>query len=127
LSSRQAGGALRRTGYATDNGVFYIVSDHPSTSLRTSLRSTSVLVNRDGTVKSRNYYYPYGGNRGGSAFSGITTKRYTGQYHEQGLPGGEGLSYYNARWYDAQVGLFLSADTLVPSPLTPLTGLGGAG
>ncbi len=87
------GGAFRRIGYATDNGVFYVVSDH--------LRSTSVLVNRNGTVKSRNYYYPYGGNRGGSAFSGITTKRFTGQYHEQGLPGGEGLSYYNARWYDA--------------------------
>jgi len=54
------GGALRRTGYATDNGVFYVVSDQ--------LRSTSVLVNRDGTVNSRNYYYPYGGNRGGGAF-----------------------------------------------------------
>ncbi len=107
------GGAMRRTGYATDNGVFYVVSDH--------LRSTSVLVNRDGTVKSRNFYYPYGGNRGGSAFSGITTKRFTGQYHEQGLPGGEGLSYYNARWYDAQVGMFISADTLVPSPLAPQT------
>jgi hypothetical protein len=64
------GGALRRMGYATDNGVFYVVSDH--------LKSTSVLVNRDGTVKSRNYYYPYGGNRGGSAFSGVTTKRFTG-------------------------------------------------
>lgn len=105
------GGAIRRTGYATDNGAFYVVSDH--------LRSTSVLVNRDGTVKSRNFYYPYGGNRGGSAFSGITTKRFTGQYHEQGLPGGEGLSYYNARWYDAQVGLFISADTLVPVLLAP--------
>ena len=88
------GGAMRRTGYATDNGVFYTLSDQ--------LRSTSVLVNQNGTVKSRNYYYPYGGNRGGSAFSGITTKRFTGQYHEQGLPGGEGLAFYNARWYDAR-------------------------
>ena len=52
-----------------------------------------MLVNQDGTVNGRNYYYPYGGNRGGSAFSGITTKRFTGQYHEQGLPGGERLSY----------------------------------
>ena len=30
------------------------------------------------------------------------------------MPGGEGLSYYNARWYDAQLGRFVSADTLVP-------------
>ena len=56
-----------------------------------------------------------------SAFSGITTKRFTGQYHEQGLPGGEGLAFYNARWYDSQVGVFVSADTLVPSPLAPQT------
>ncbi len=83
------GGAIRRMGYANDNGVFYVVSDH--------LRSTSVLVNQNGTVNSRNYYYPYGGNRGGSAFSGVTTKRFTGQYHEQGLPGGEGLSYIHIR------------------------------
>jgi RHS repeat-associated protein len=85
------------------------------------LHSTSVLVNRDGTVKDRNYYYPYGGNRGGSAFSGITTRRFTGQYHEPGLPGGEGLSYYNARWYDSQITVFISADTLVPDPGNPQT------
>ena len=72
-------------GYARNNGVFYALSDH--------LRGTSVLVNQNGTVNSRNYYYPYGGNRGGSAFSDLTTKRFTGQYHEQGLPGGEGLAY----------------------------------
>jgi hypothetical protein len=42
------GGAMRRTGYATDNGVFYVVSDQ--------LRSTSVLVNQNGTVNSRNFY-----------------------------------------------------------------------
>ena len=107
------GGAIRRTGYASDNGVFYVVSDH--------LRSTSVLVNQDGTVKSRNFFYPYGGNRGGSAFSDLTTKRFTGQYHEQGLPGSEGLSFYNARWYDAQVGVFISADALVPNPGDPRT------
>jgi RHS repeat-associated protein len=77
-----------------------------------------VLVNQNGTVNSRNYYYPYGGNRGG-AFSGLTTKRFTGQYHEQGLPGGEGLSYYNARWYDARIAVFISADILVPNPLSP--------
>jgi RHS repeat-associated protein len=35
------------------------------------------------------------------------------------LPGGEGLSYYNARWYDAKLGRFLSADSLVPGPGNP--------
>jgi len=66
----------------------------------------------------REYYYPYGGNRG-ATFSDWTTKRFTGQYHESGLPGGEGLSYYNARWYDAQLGRFVSADTVAPDPGDP--------
>jgi len=49
----------------------------------------------------------------------LTTKRFTGQYHESSLPGGEGLYFYNARWYDAQVGRFVSADTLVPDAGNP--------
>ena len=72
-----------------------------------------------GNTVATNYYYPYGANRGGTAFSGLSTKRFTGQYHESNLPGGEGLSYYNARWYDAQLGRFLSADTIVPGPANP--------
>ena len=36
-----------------------------------------------------------GGNRG-TAFSDLTTRRFTGQYHEQALPGGEGLAYYGS-------------------------------
>ncbi len=91
--------------------MFYVVSDQ--------VKSTSVLVNQDGTVNSRNYYYPYGGNRGGTAFSGLTTKRFTGQYHEQGLPGGEGLSYYNARWYDSYLNRWIQPDTIVPDPYNP--------
>jgi len=105
------GNALRRTGYATDNGVFYLLQDQ--------LKSSSTLANQNGTVNSRNYFYPFGGNRGGTAFSALTTKRFTGQYHEQGLPGGEGLSYYGARWYDAQLGRFASPDIIVPGAGNP--------
>ena len=104
------GGAICRTGYASGNGITYALSDH--------LHSTSVLVNQNGTLNTNQYYYPYGGNRDG-AFSGLTTKRFTGQYHEQGLPGGEGLYYYNARWYDAQLGRFAQADSIVPNPGNP--------
>ena len=61
--------ALRRTGHSEDNGVKYLLSDH--------LNSTSVLVNQDGTVAARNYYLPYGHDRGGG-LSTLTTKRFTG-------------------------------------------------
>jgi len=102
--------AIRRAGYPADNGIFYILSDH--------LGSSSVLLAQDGTVLKRDYYYPYGGNRG-APYTDVTTRRFTGQYHEAGLPGGEGLSFYNARWYDPQLGRFVSADSLVPNPSRP--------
>ena len=100
---------MRRSGYGVDD-VFQPLQDH--------LNSSNVIVDQAGTTVATNYYYPYGSNRGG-AFSGLSTKRFTGQYHESILPGGEGLSYYNARWYDAQLGRFLSADTMVPGPHNP--------
>ena len=103
--------AMRRSGYGIDDGVFYLLQDH--------LNSSSGFVDQAGNTVATNYYYPYGGNRGGTAFSGLSTKRFTGQYHESSLPGGEGLSYYNARWYDAQLGRFLSADTIVPGAANP--------
>ena len=106
------GNAIRRTGYASNNGVTYLLQDH--------LKSSSALINQNGTVNgSRNYFLPFGGNRGGTAFNDTTTKRFTGQYHEKDLPGGEGLSYYGARWYDAKLGRFLSADSIVPGAGNP--------
>ena len=102
--------SIWRSGYSTSNAVFYLLQDYQN--------SSSAFVDQSGIIFANNYYYPYGGNRGG-AFSNLTTKRFTGQYHESSLPGGEGLSYYNARWYDAKLGRFLSADTLVPGPANP--------
>ena len=110
-TSYYEGGAMRRAGYASSNGVFYLLQDQ--------LKSTSVIADQAGAEAARQFFYPYGGNRGGAAFSELTTKRFTGQYHEQGLPGSEGLSYYNARWYDPQLGRFTSPDTIVPGPANP--------
>jgi RHS repeat-associated protein len=76
---------------------------------RPKTSSTNVVVNQDDTPSSYQYYYPFGGHRGG-LFSPLTTKRYTGQYHEADLPGGEGLNYYGTRWYDAQLGRFIVTD-----------------
>lgn len=110
-TSYYEGGAMRRSGYTGRNGVFYLLTDH--------LKSTSIIADQAGAEAALQFFYPYGGNRGGAGFSQLTTKRFTGQYHEQGLPGAEGLSYYNARWYDPQLGRFTSPDTIVPKPDSP--------
>ncbi len=86
------GGAMRRTGDASGNGVFCLLSDQ--------LGSTSVIVSQAGMVQATNYYYPFGDDRGPGGFSGLTTRQFTGQYHASGLAGGSGLGYYGARWYD---------------------------
>jgi RHS repeat-associated protein len=69
-------------------------------------------------IQTTTYCVPFGGNQG-DTFSTLTAKRFTGQYHESAIPGGEGLSYYNARWYDSRLGRFVSADTIVPNPRNP--------
>jgi hypothetical protein len=47
------GNALRRTGYASHNGLFHLLQDH--------LRSSSAIIHQNGVLRGRNYYYPYGG------------------------------------------------------------------
>ena len=97
--------ALRRTGHDSDDGVFYMLSDH--------LGSTSALVAQNGALSSTNYYHPYGEAR--SPLSSLTTRRFTGQYHEAAL----GLYFYGARWYDPLLGRFTQPDTIVPDPGDP--------
>jgi RHS repeat-associated protein len=45
-----------------------------------------------------------------------TDKKFTGQRLDQ-----TGLYYYNARYYDATIGRFISADTIVPDVFNPQT------
>jgi RHS repeat-associated protein len=57
-------------------------------------------------------YWPYGATRSGSLG---TAYQFTGQRREAAL----GLYFYQARWYDAVIGRFLSPDTIVPAPGDP--------
>jgi RHS repeat-associated protein len=56
----------------------------------------------DGTAISSISYFPFGLTRTGSV---NTTKEFTGQRLDS-----TGLYYYNARYYDPQIGRFISAD-----------------
>ena len=84
------------------NGVLsYLHGDH--------LGSTVATSNSSGTFSGQEWYHAYGRYRGGHELG--TENRFTGQKLD-----GAGLMYFNARYYDPELGHFLSPDTLVPDP-----------
>jgi RHS repeat-associated protein len=94
-----AGGAMRVTG--TGAGLFFVLSDH--------LGSTSVVTTAAGAVLSTTGYYPFGETRYTTG-SLNTDHQYTGQQNVAGI----GLYNYRARFYDAGLGRFISADSVTP-------------
>jgi RHS repeat-associated protein len=93
-----------------DGVVYYLHADH--------LGSTSLATNESGqeVTGSRTLYYPYGEERW-SASGGTLPTDYT--FTGQRADAGTGLMDYNARYYDAALGRFVQADTIVPSPGDP--------
>ncbi len=98
------GVGLRRSGWSSGNGQYRLVGDH--------LGSTTLLVDTatPPNVVQRQYHKPYGEiafqwTAGGSS---LTSVGFTGQR----LDSDTGLMYYGARFYDAALGYFVSADTM---------------
>ena len=83
-----------------EHGLTYLHADH--------LGST-VLTTNGSTSQGSSGYLAYGSQRSGNELG--TENRFTGQKGD-----GTGLQYYNARYYDPQLGTFISPDTLVPDP-----------
>jgi RHS repeat-associated protein len=86
-----------------------VVTDH--------LGGTALVVTGQTPVTevSRLRYYPFGGRRTSYGAS-PTDKQYTGQQLES-LNGN--IYHYGARMYHADIGRFISADTIVPEPGNP--------
>jgi RHS repeat-associated protein len=95
----------KEIAYRKGSTLEYLCQDH--------LGSTAVTTNTFGTVVARIAYFPFGGTR---TVSGTlnTDERFTGQRLDQ-----SGLYYYGARYYDATIGRFISADTVVPGFRNP--------
>ena len=80
----------------------YIHADH--------LGSTAIETNLTGDVSAERRYLAFGGERASSG-----TLRTENQFTSQKLDE-TGLYYYGARYYDPELGQFVSPDTIVPAP-----------
>ena len=86
--------------------VDYYHSDH--------LGSTSVMTTSAGLQEEGLTYYPYGAVRSDTGTTNVPYK-YTGQE----LDASTGLYFYGARYYDANLARFISADTIAPDLRDP--------
>lgn len=81
---------------STTTGTHYYLQDH--------LGSTTALINSSGSVAAQMSYDGYGNSAG----STLTRYGYTGREFDSDT----GLIYYRARWYDPQLGRFISEDPI---------------
>ncbi len=79
--------------------------------------SSTVITDSTGAKVQTLTYYPYGATRTNQSFTTPAVDvpyKYTGKELDS-----TGLYYYEARYYDPQLGRFISADTIVPKPNDP--------
>ena len=89
-----------------NNGLFYLLTDH--------LGSTAVTANSSGSKYAELRYKAWGEMRYTYGTT-PTAYKFTGQRLDEST----GLYYYGARYYDAALGRFVQADTIVPEPGNP--------
>jgi RHS repeat-associated protein len=80
--------------------------------------STALMTATNGTAVGGSSYEPFVDEQ--AASGELPAQRFTGQRLDD-----TGLYFYNARYYDATLGRFISADTVVSDPVNPqaLTGI----
>jgi RHS repeat-associated protein len=105
VSYYYAGG--QRVAMRSGGTVEFLMGDH--------LGSTSLTVDSSGGNPRELRYNPWGEVRYASGTT-PTDYRFTGQQEVASI----GLYFYGARWYDAALGRFVQADTIIPSPGQPV-------
>jgi RHS repeat-associated protein len=93
----------QRVAMVKSGGVKYFHQDH--------LGSATVVTDASGVKVEEAAYLPFGGQRGSDV---ITSTNYG--FTDQESDPETGLYNYDARLYDPSLGVFVSADTMVPYP-----------
>jgi RHS repeat-associated protein len=91
-----------------DEAISYYHQDH--------LGSSSVITDQTGQLVQHLEYLPFGKTQVSTGMDTVSHK-FTGKE----LDVSTGLYYYGARYYDPEIGRFISADTIVPAPYDPQT------
>ncbi|MBI4356238.1 MAG: hypothetical protein HY597_07340 [Candidatus Omnitrophica bacterium] len=94
--------------FAEQSRIRYFHPDH--------LGSTTLVTDEQGQVVQEVSYKPYGEVYAQAGAVNLPHK-FTGQRHDVST----GLYYYNARYYDPQLGRFIQPDTVVQAPADPQT------
>jgi len=96
----------------TQTATSYYHTDH--------LGSSNVITDENGDLQSHFEYLPYGktsrDERPINSDSRTNDYRFTGKELDT-----SGLYYYGARYYDPEIGRFITADSIVQNPLDPQT------
>ncbi len=96
-----------KTAAGIQTAVDYYHSDH--------LGSSSIVTDQNGQQISRYEYTPYGSIAVAEG-ADATPYKFTGKELDS-----TGLYFYGARYYDPELGRFVTADTIVQSPYNPQT------
>lgn len=90
------------------------------------LGSTTLVTDANGAISDERSHDPWGAPRDPHDWLAPALGQLPPDAHNVGFAGHEGRTFgpglvdMKARWYDPAIGRFLQADTVVPSPFTPL-------
>ncbi len=103
-------GGGQRVALRENGTLYWLLTDH--------LGSTAITASADGTTELAELRYKAWGEYRDSGYAPSdtpTTYHFTGQREDATIQ----LLFYNARFYDAALGRFIQADTIVPNPADP--------
>ncbi len=92
----------------TGSNIYYYHTDH--------LGSSSVMTDTNGNKVEDLYYYPYG-----KVYTDTGSIKVKHKFTGQELDTESGLYYYGARYYEPEIGRFISADSIVQDYTDPQT------